>query len=113
MEVSLRGVGTFVPALRGMGDTSSSWCDPTDPFWCVLCGNCISTSAAGSTTGTNPLPSPAAIAPPTIDTDPTSPTYGDAIINGVAVGSPADAQSLISAQIAAQTAATNAALMAA
>ena len=101
-------------AVRGLGDSSasSSWCDPTDPFWCVICGNCISSSAAGSVTGTNPLPMPASIAPPTIDTNPSSPTYGQAIINGVAVGTPADAQALVNAQITANAAANTAAAMA-
>ena len=100
-------------ALRGLGDSSSSWCDPTDPFWCVICGNCIATSAAGSVTGTNPLPTPATIAPPTIDSDPNSPTYGQALINGVAVGTPAQAQALINQQIAANAATNTAAAVAA
>ena len=98
MELSLRGVGATA---------SGSWCDPTDPVWCVICGNCLS-GAAGTVTGTNPLPMPATVAPPAIDTNPASPTYGQAIINGVAVGTPAQAQTLVDTQIAAQALATNA-----
>jgi hypothetical protein len=101
MELSLRGLGA---------SASGSWCDPTDPIWCVICNNCITPGAAGSVTGSNPLPLPATVAPPTIDTNPASPTYGQAIINGVAVGTPAQAQTLVDSQIAAQALATNAAV---
>jgi hypothetical protein len=96
-------------ALRGIGD-GSSWCDPTDPFWCVICGNCLATSASGTVTGSNPLPMPATVQPPAIDTNPQSPTYGQAIINGVAVGTPAQAQTLVNAQIAANAQANAAAV---
>ena len=100
-------------ALRGLGDSGSSWCDPTDPFWCVICGNCLAKSAAGTITGTNPLPMPALVQPPMIDSNPQSPTYGQAIINGVAVGTPADAQALVNAQITANAAANAAAIQSA
>ena len=68
---------------------------------------------AESFTADIPLPTPAPVQPPTIDSDPNSPTYGQAMINGVAVGTPEQAQALINQQIAASAAANKAAAIAA
>jgi hypothetical protein len=84
-------------SYMGMGD-GSSWCDPTDPLWCVLCGNCIPTAPAGSILGSNPLPLPPAVTPPAIDS------------SGYAIGSPED---ILASQISGQTTAANAGILSA
>jgi hypothetical protein len=108
MELALRGLGsTFDPAAC----YASSSCRTTSDLACysvaALSDDCATwrayTPAAVSTAAG--LPAPTTIQPPAIDTDPNSPTYGQAIINGVAVGTPAQAQALVAAQIAANAAA--------
>jgi hypothetical protein len=59
------------------------------------------------------IPRPTAATPPAIDANPSSPTYGQAMVNGHVVATEADVQALIDQQIAAQAAAERAAVQAA
>lgn len=95
------GLGSIFSDTGSSGD----WCSPTDPVWCVLCGNCLNAEPAGTPVGPNPLPAPNTVPPPQIDTTPGSPTFGQAMIGGQVVTTPEQAQALINAGIDAKTAA--------
>ena len=110
MELALRGLG-FDPATCYADPVCRAGADVScygPMFWTADCQTWQSYTPPAA--GTTPLPAPPAVQPPAIDTNPSSPTYGQAIINGVAVGTPADAQALVDAQIAAQAAAGAAAV---
>ncbi len=59
------------------------------------------------------IPNPSAPKPPVIDTDPNSPTYGQATVDGQVIVTAEQAQRMIDQQIAAKAAADRAAIQAA
>jgi hypothetical protein len=57
----------------GLGASSSaSWCDPTDPLWCVLCGNCLDTSPPTIAAPNAPGVPAAGYQPGLLTSDPTA-----------------------------------------
>lgn len=105
MELSLRGL--FDPAACFASTSCRTASDLACYSVAAITDDCATWRAysPNATAVASAIPAPLPVQPPAIDTNPASPTYGQAIINGVAVGTPAQAQSLIDAQIAANAAA--------